>query len=90
MTIREITNDAVEITKLHESTLLVPRASFSRKVEKTREEEDIKPSVGRYLTNPFRNFIITVALAYLWMSIALIYFGMTIGKFSKALMFKTF
>lgn len=87
-TIREMTNDAVEITKLQESTLLVvPRASFSaieaRKEEATREKEDIKPTVRRYLTNPFRNTINTVALAYLWMSIALIYFGMTIGKFSK-------
>lgn len=85
MSIREITNDEDEIAKLHESTLLVPRASFStsgtrKEVEVVKEAEDIKPTVGRYLTHPLRNLINTVALGYLWMSIALIYFGMTIGN----------
>lgn len=92
--IREIANDEEEIIKLNESTLLMTRSNFSLSPEKVANfrnnstntnnkemtEEDIKPSLRRYLTHPIRNLITSVALGYVWMSIAFIYFGMTIGK----------
>lgn len=100
--IREIANDEEEITKLNESTLLMTRSNFSLSLEKRGKslnnssnnkeitEEDIKPSLRRYLTHPIRNLINSVALGYVWMSIAFIYFGMTIGKYIFKTVFEIF
>lgn len=95
--IREIANDEEEIVKLNESTLLMTRSNFSlspvqnlnkdssNNNNKEVTEENIAPSLRTYLTHPIRNLINSIALAYVWMSIALIYFGMTIGKQKKNL-----
>lgn len=49
---------------------------------KTEEPKvDTKPTIFNYLNNPKRNLLSTITLSYVWMSIAMIYFGMTIGNY---------
>ena len=50
------------------------------KIEDKETLEDKKPNLCLYLFNNHKNLINTIVLSFIWMCIAIIYFGMTIGK----------
>lgn len=83
--IKKLANDEIEITKLNESTMFLSKSTLNigsnhNNQNDFEQKSNQKPTLAYYLTHPFRNLTNTILLSYVWMSLAVIYFGMIIGK----------
>lgn len=85
--ISKIANDDYEMEKLNENSFMFSMSTMSPSKNvpavKILSEQTNSPrglTLADYLFHNPRNFVSTIILSLVWMSISIIYFGMTIGN----------
>ena len=82
-----IANDDHEMEKLNENSYMFSMSSINQNIKiptviilDAKNAKSRELTLAKYLFHNPRNLVSTVILSLVWMSISIIYFGMTIGK----------